>query len=223
MNTASSRFSELYSAYAAGCLDPAFALMVETQCMIRQDIRESVVLSEMISGAFLESAEPAEISEQAINRVMAVIDEMDAPEETSRKAGKAAGEAINELLALPEPLRATALDAAGKRGWQTMGLGLKRLPLEFGTSMDVELYRIAPGSKIPRHSHGGTEYTLVVSGGFRDEHGGYGPGDVAVVDGDVSHQPVADEDGVCLALVIRDGGLRFEGMIGVVQRLLGAR
>ncbi len=223
MNTSSSRFSELYGAYAAGCLDPAFALMVETQCMIRQDIRTSIAVSEMISGSFLDSAEPAEISEHAISRVMAAIDAMDAPVETSLMAGKAAGQAINELLALPEPLRATALDAAGKRGWQTMGLGLKRLPLDFDTSMDVELYRIAPGSKIPRHSHGGTEYTLVVSGGFRDEHGGYGPGDVAVIDGDTVHQPVADEDEVCLALVIRDGGLHFTGAFGVMQRLFGAR
>lgn len=221
MTTSSSRFSELYSAYAAGCLDPAFALMVETQCMIRQDIRDSIALSEMISGSFLELAEPANISEQAISRVMAAIDGMDAPVETNLKAGKAAGLAINELLSLPEPLRATALDAAGKRGWQKMGLGLKRLPLDLDTSMDAELYRIAPGSKIPRHSHGGTEYTLVIAGGFRDEHGGYGPGDVAVIDGALSHQPVADDDEVCLALVIRDGGLRFEGMMGVVQRLIG--
>jgi len=103
-----------------------------------------------------------------------------------------------------------------------MGLGLKRLPLDLDTSMDAELYRISPGAKIPRHSHGGTEYTLVVAGGFRDEHGGYGPGDVAVIDGAVSHQPVADEDEVCLALVIRNGGLRFEGAFGLMQKLLGA-
>lgn len=215
-------FSELYSAYAAGCLDPAFALMVETQCRIRPDVRASVAASEMIAGSFLERAEPAQMSDAALNRVMDAIDAIDAPAETNRKAGKAAGQAIRELLDLPEPLRAAALEAAGGRGWQIMGLGLKRLALNADSSMDVELYRIAPGARIPRHSHGGTEYTLVVAGGFTDERGSYGPGDVAINGDEDFHQPIADRDGVCMALVIRDGGLRFTGMMGAVQKLLGA-
>jgi putative transcriptional regulator len=28
-------------------------------------------------------------------------------------------------------------------------------------------------------------------------------------------------DGVCYALAVRDGGLRFTGLMGVVQRLIG--
>ena len=56
-------FSELYSAYAAGCLDPAFTLMVETQSVLRPEIRESVAFSEMISGTLLESAAEAKLSD----------------------------------------------------------------------------------------------------------------------------------------------------------------
>ncbi|MFN7055792.1 ChrR family anti-sigma-E factor [Hyphomonas sp.] len=223
MSSPSSRFSELYSAYAAGCLDPAFALMLETQAMVRGDIRDAVAVSEMIAGAFLETTEPAAMADRALERVMSAIDAIDAPADLSRRAGKAAGQAIEELLALPEPLRAAALDSAGQRGWQTMGLGIKRLPIDAGSAMDVELYRIAPGAKLPRHTHDGAEYTLVVSGGFRDEHGSYGPGDIAVSDQTINHQPVADEDGVCIALAVRDGGLRFSGVIGFVQSLIAAR
>lgn len=216
-------FSELYSAYAAGCIDPAFAMMLEAQSLMRADVRSSVALSEMISGNFLETAPAARMSEGALERTLALIDALDAPEEMQRAAGKAAGDALSELLELPEPVRSAALDAAGRQGWQMLGLGLKRLRLDVGSSMDVELYRISAGSKIPRHSHGGNEFTMVLSGGFTDERGSYGPGDVCINGPDDTHQPVADDDEVCYALAVRDGGLRFTGVMGMVQKLLGVR
>ena len=216
-------FSELYSAYAAGCIDPAFAMMLEAQSLMRADVRSSVALSEMISGSFLEAAPVARMSEGALERTLAMIDALEAPEEMQRAAGKSAGDALNELLELPEPVRSAALDAAGRQGWQMLGLGLKRLRLDVGSSMDVELYRISAGSKIPRHSHGGNEFTMVLSGGFTDERGSYGPGDVCINGPRDTHQPVADDDEVCYALAVRDGGLRFTGVMGMVQKLLGVR
>lgn len=107
-------FSELYAAYAAGCLDPAFTLMVETQSVLRPEIRESVVFSEMISGSLLETAAAAQLSDGALDRALAAIDELDAGTAASVRAGRAAGEAIDEMLALPEPLRTVALEATGR-------------------------------------------------------------------------------------------------------------
>ncbi|MEO1100683.1 MAG: hypothetical protein AAFW65_02440 [Pseudomonadota bacterium] len=52
-------FSELYSAYAAGCLDPAFALLVETQSALRADIADKVRQSEIIAGALCVSTSSA--------------------------------------------------------------------------------------------------------------------------------------------------------------------
>lgn len=216
-------FSELYSAYAAGCIDPAFAMMLEAQSLMRADVRSSVALSEMIAGNFLEAAPAAAMSEGALDRTLALIDALDAPAEAQRAAGISAGNALGELLTLPEPVRSAALDAAGGQGWQMLGLGLKRLKLNIGSSMEVELYRIAAGSRIPRHSHGGNEFTMVLSGGFSDERGSYGPGDVCMNGPSDTHQPVADDDEVCYALAVRDGGLRFTGVMGMVQKLLGAR
>lgn len=222
-SASSNNFSELYSAYAAGCIDPAFALMVEAQSLMRSDVRASVAMSEMISGSFLDSAPPARMSDGVLDRTLARIDALEAAPEKQRAAGKAAGDAISEILSLPEPVRGAAIDAAGKQGWQMMGIGLKRLKLDVGSSMEVELYRINAGSKIPRHSHGGNEFTMVLSGGFSDERGTYGPGDVCVNGPADTHQPIADEDEVCYALAVRDGGLHFTGVLGMVQRLLGAR
>ncbi len=216
-------FSEVYAAYAAGCLDPAFAMMVETQGMLRPEIRESVAASEVIAGAMLEAASESPMQPDALDRALAAIDAFEATDDVSRRASLAASAAIEELLALPEPLRSAAMDAAGRTGWQSMGRGLKRLPLDVDSALDIELYRIAPGARIPRHSHAGAEYTLVVAGGFSDERGSYGPGDVLINGPDDCHQPVGDDGEVCFALAVRDGGLHFTGMMGVIQRILGAR
>ncbi|MBY9066246.1 ChrR family anti-sigma-E factor [Hyphomonas sp. WL0036] len=216
-------FSDLYSAYAAGCLDPAFAMMLETQSAVRSDVRRSVVVSEMVSGSFLDAAPEAAMSEGALERALAMVDALEMPAAAQRDAGRAAGAALRELLELPEPVRGAALDAAGRDGWQMLGLGLKRLKLDVSEAMEVELYRIAPGARIPRHSHSGAELTMVLSGGFTDERGNYGPGDISMNGPSDTHQPVADDDGVCYALAIRDGGLRFTGLMGAIQKLLGAR
>ncbi|NBC20054.1 MAG: hypothetical protein GVY06_03245 [Alphaproteobacteria bacterium] len=213
-------FSELYSAYAAGCLDPSFALLVETQAALRNDISEAIAVGEAISGLFLEAEAPARMTDGALERAFAAID-AEAPVAARRHAAKAAGEALAEIIALPEPLREVALDAAGDSGWKMVAPGLKRLKLDTGGLAESELFRIGPGISVPRHTHEGNEYTLVVAGGFTDGSGSYGPGDLAVKSSVDTHQPVADEDGACIALAVRDGGLKFTGAMGLVQRLLG--
>ncbi len=216
-----SAFSDLYASYAAGCLDPAFSMMVETQAELRPDLGRVIRTHEAISGICLETAGQARLRDGALNDVLAAIDEMDEDVAPSRKAAHAASAAMDEILALPEPLRSAALDAIGQKGWESMGRGLKRLTLEPDSSMEVELYRISPGASIPRHSHKGSEYTLVVAGGFSDERGSYGPGEVVINGPDDTHQPVGDAGEICFALAIRDGGLKFTGIMGFIQRLAG--
>lgn len=224
MNAApSEHFSELYAAYAAGCLDPAFALMVETQSRLRPDILRSVAASDMIAGSLFETGPEAALTEGALDRALAAIDALSAEDALAVKAARTAGAAMEEILGLPEPLRGAALEAVGEAGWKSLGRGLTRLKLGVSKGMETELYRIMPGGRIPHHTHDGGEYTLVVSGGFTDERGSYGPGDAIFNQAGDYHQPVGDAGEVCYALVIRDGGLRFTGVLGFVQRLLGQR
>lgn len=214
--------NDLYAAYAAGSLDPAYALLVETQGAIRADVGRALAQSDVVSASLMETSAAAEMSDSALDRALAAIDELEAGPAESVEAGMAAGAAMAEVLALPEPLRSAALEAIGKRGWQVLANGLKRLRIDAGSDLETELYRIAPGARIPRHTHAGPEYTLVVSGGFTDERGSYGPGDVCRNGPEDTHTPVADEDGVCYALAVREGGLRFKGVLGALQRILGA-
>ena len=76
------------------------------------------------------------------------------------------------------------------------------------------------GTAIPSHTHTGTEVTLVLQGGFTDETGTYGPGDIAVQEEGCEHKPVADNDGECLVFAINHGDIHLTGPIGRVLNLL---
>jgi hypothetical protein len=34
---------------------------------------------------------------------------------------------------------------------------------------------------------------------------------------------VGDDDGVCMALAVSDGGMQFKGMLGILQKVFGGR
>ena len=66
------------------------------------------------------------------------------------------------------------------------------------------------------------ELTVVLSGHFADELGRYGPGDLAEVDGDTNHQPIADSHRDCICLIATDAPLRFTGLMGrLMQPFIG--
>ncbi|MEH6490149.1 ChrR family anti-sigma-E factor [Hyphomonas oceanitis] len=217
MTDPASQYSELYAAYAAGTLDPGYALMVETQGALRDDVRQSVAVSEAAAGMLLEAEEAAPMAEGALDRVFAAIDAGAA--KTPQRAAAEMPE-INEIERLPEPVVKLARDAFARGGWKRPARGISRLNLDIGSDARVELYRIQPGATVPRHTHGAQEYTLVLAGGYSDATGSYGPGDLAVKGPDDTHVPVGDEGEVCYALIIH-GGLRLTGAMGLVQRLMG--
>ena len=69
-------FGEIYSAYAAGCLDPAFALMLETQANLRPDVSRAIARAEAIAGVFLETEASVAMSQNAVHSALATIDEL---------------------------------------------------------------------------------------------------------------------------------------------------
>lgn len=220
--SASSDFDEeIYAAYASGSLDRGFRLMLDTRAALKQEAASGVSTADVLGGALLEAETPVALSNGAFVRLMAAIEAVGPSPAAEPRAAVMAGTAIDELIRLPAPLRDRAIEAAGRHGWKSAGRGLKILRIDAGDATEVELMRMEPGARAPRHSHLGHEYTLVVSGGFSDERANYGPGDLSVNGPDDTHTPVADQDGVCLALAVRDAGLQFTGVLGMVQKLFG--
>lgn len=219
--TQTSDISEIYAAYAAGTLDPALFVLLGTQRTLKGSLDADLTIVDDVAGALLERETPAAMNGDALSSALAAIDALETGQHILNKPAELASKALNEILSLPEPLRGFAIEAAGKNGWQKTGPGIQRLTLDTGSDAETEIYRIEGGTSVPRHSHEGSEFTLVVSGGFTDETGSYGPGDLCVKGPADTHQPVADDGEVCITLAVRDGGLKFTGLMGIIQKLVG--
>ena len=91
-----------------------------------------------------------------------------------------------------------------------------------GGGGDLMLLRIAPGSKLPLHSHRGNELTMILDGAYHDMLDHFGPGDVADLDGEIHHQPVTSPGVPCICVAATDAPLMFSGWVArTLQPLLG--
>ena len=127
-------------------------------------------------------------------------------------------------LAAGIPLPA-ALRGLVRPAWRWMAPGISRIAVTAPGAAANEricLLRVAPGSRLPDHGHTGWEAACVLSGSFTDVTGEYRRGDVAEIDGDVLHQPVAGEGEACICLLAWEGKLWMRGMLArLVQPLIG--
>ena len=122
---------------------------------------------------------------------------------------------------LPFPLRNYVQDISSPKNWKRIGIGLSEQAINFGDNFgSTKLYKIAPGYSVPSHSHDGNEVTLVLSGGFTDEYGTYGPGDISIQETGAVHKPVADEDGECIVLAVNEGPIVLTGPVGRLLNML---
>jgi len=106
--------------------------------------------------------------------------------------------------------------------WKRLGPGIwqHRLRLSPRTKGDLRLFKLAAGSKLPVHGHGGSELTLVLDGVVIDKTGRYHIGDLQELDDEAEHQPVADKVLGCICLVASEGAPRLRGLRGLMLRLL---
>ncbi len=99
--------------------------------------------------------------------------------------------------------------------WKKHTASLKSAVLAIGDDTNqLSLLRMRAGRSPGRHDHSGSEWTVVLQGGFSDHHGVYGPGDfVALAAGDV-HRPVAHQNQDCICLASQDAPIRLTGWMG---------
>lgn len=127
---------------------------------------------------------------------------------TARVAAAAGGDVPAPLVALVGP----HLDAIA---WKRLAPGIwhKPLPLSKGTAGDLRLIKVAPGLELPEHGHGGQEMTLLLRGTYSDIVGRFATGDVADLDEDVEHQPIADPELGCICLIASVKPARYKGWL----------
>lgn len=209
----------LIAAFAAGTAGPATSLLLAAQASLNPVARERVAFYESVGGTLFDALTPETVSDDLLDRVMGLLEDA---EEDSAVLAERSDRAVSEA-SLPEtegPYLPTAvMEAVGGApeniAWHSVMRGLDEcvLPVEEDGAR-TKLLRIQPGVAIPRHTHEGSELTLVLRGAFTDASGCYRAGDLAICDEEVDHQPVADKGEPCICLVVMDAPLRLTGAVG---------
>jgi len=220
----------LLVAYGAGSLGEGLSLAVAVHLARCPDCRATLAEVEALGGALLEDLPPAPLESLSLAATLDRLNREEAPANPCKAlrlkphwSKPKAAAASAPVPALPRPLRAYIPSLDGL-SWQRLAPGVRRVELLPRTASGgaAQLLRIAPGTALPHHGHGGLELTVVLSGHFADELGRYGPGDLAEVDGDTNHQPIADSHRDCICLIATDAPLRFTGLMGrLMQPFIG--
>ena len=194
----------LLIAYASGASDEATSLIVATHMHYCAICRMRGKKLEAIGGSLLESLAPQPLSSGALEATLAKLDQV-TPFERPRRVSSRDG--------TPGVLRGYLGGDLRDVRWRRMGPQLSYAPLFRRGPVAARLLRGTPGADSGTHSHQGTEYTLVLQGGYTDATGSYAPGDLQVMELGQRHNPVADPGEDCINLAVTTGRLTFDSLI----------
>ena len=208
--------TETLAAFAAGRLDEARAVVIATHAAICSECAQAIEEFETVGGAFLEDAEPVALRADALENILRRAD----PGVNVVTPKKPAGDLPETRLPLSAYLEGSIDDVA----WRAVAPGLSQsvLKAEGYRPGVLRLLKIAPGVRMPRHSHKGEELTLILRGAYKDEIGDFAVGDLADLDAGDTHTPEAIGDEPCICLIAAAAPLRFKTVLGrIVQPFIG--
>ena len=195
--------------YANGSLPGPEALVVGSHLAICAECRDRVETFETVSAVLLEEGEAEAVSPGALDTILAKIDGLE-----EEDAAPLIEFDRDTLEIIPPPLRTYLDGSLSDLDWKRTGRGIEEASLVRDEDVRISLLRIRAGQKVPSHTHRGEEFTLVLSGGYADGDDHFGKGDVSLADSAKDHAPVADSNGPCLCLTVRNGATRLTGPIG---------
>lgn len=198
---------------AAGSQPEAIAAVMAAHISICPKCAAELRKMEAIGAALFEDVKPASISRKA-----PVI------EARARESSISEGSKAHQGGDVPAPLVPHVGPNLDDIPWKRLGPGVWHypLPLSKGAKGDLRLLKVAPGSAMPDHGHGGEELTLMLKGSYRDKFGEFRRGDVADLDDDVEHAPIANEKDGCICLVASERKARFKSFFArLLQPLTG--
>ena len=205
----------LVAQYAAGDLGYGMSVLVASYITLSPAARDQYRALEQLNGVLLDEAEQIDVKEDALDAIMARLDEPE-PEEQNVS--------VQENQDLPAALRELLDVSVEDADWRFAYPGVKQVKLPFGDNGEtVKLLKIKPGKAAPRHTHKGIEATLVLRGAFRDGNRLYERGQLALADQHIQHRPRAEGIEDCICLAVTDGALRFTDSIGRIARDFFAR
>lgn len=200
--------SESLGASAAGTLDPAFRLMLQTRSALNIQAAAPVLEADLIGSAYFHDVDPLPMRSGALDAVMDQIDAMEPVHSMCELPGY-----MNQL---PHALHDIFRRSLAQGDWLTVEEGVRVLGLHLRSSTveqnggKIYLVEMDPGSSVGRHRHLGEEYTLVLKGSIAAENEVPIPAGSLVLRSNGSvHMPEATGDELCAMLVIMTGGVEY--------------
>lgn len=206
---------ELLLKYSSGQLEPALSVAIglhQQQCKLCQSRIQDL---ESVGGNTLETLPNSFVENDGFEQLLGEID--DIPPITSTNAEYEHLAVAESDVSLLSQLDKLELDDIP---WQRVTPSIWKAKLAMNDPRyQVEILKFSPNAKIPRHTHKGQEFTLVLQGDFSDQQDTYSYGEFIMQDQSNEHQPVAGPNG-CICLAITDAPLKFTGTFGPVLNWL---
>jgi putative transcriptional regulator len=204
---------EWLASYCAGGLSSAKHLLISCQSTMKPELSSRLAAIDQVGGALLESAQGEALSQDFFERIL---EKMEAAPVSQglESAGDPRPETTRRDAWIPSPLEDFLKQTGQELKWKKLGFGVERASLSNDDSEELYLLKAPPGLKVPRHTHEGEEWALIMQGGYKVGDESYGPGDLHREDESCTHRPIVDDDGEpCITLVALEGSLKFSNPI----------
>jgi len=190
--------------FAAGTLPRPLSVLAATHAALNPVAAAELRRLTAVGGALLHDLDPAPIADDALETALAALDTTAGEEAAVPPTG---GD-------VPAPLVPLIGYDIQRLPWRWAGWRMASVPLPLDDGdWRAQLLRVGAGARVPRHGHGGSEYTVCLEGGYRDGEERFARGDLQVVTGGREHAPVADADGPCTVLTVTNAPVRFSGRL----------
>lgn len=195
---------EILIKYASGHLSSAYAMAIELHTKFCNGCADHVIELNNIGGKLLNAQKNTSVK-LSFDDLMTKIDSLEQEATESIEPGHISAD-VTSIMQL-------AKTSGRKRNWKAITSKISNLSVDLGDKdYDVNLIKMKGGSKVPAHTHKGTEVTVVINGSFKDAYGEYNVGDFLIRDSSTKHSPHADVDCICFA--VTDAPLHYTGMLG---------
>lgn len=199
---------DIILACAAGTIDPNLEMVVRAHIALCPACQEQLAFALAIGGGLLEQRVGESIAcadtESALARTLTMLDDDSQASNDRRMTFSNIGEI--------DVLRQLFVEPPTTVEWQSLFPGVDQFLVQkrLDPGSWLRLLRLQPGMRLPRHTHTGDEYSVVLQGSYADETGCYAAGDFSEVHASLAHELTIDSDVPCIALIGSTGRIVFE-------------
>lgn len=187
----------LLAGYAAGMLCPPLHALVGGHLELTPANRAFVAALESAKAGDLERSGLRPLSNRDAALAAIFADPAPAPCRLAEEDGSFLPRALRHYL------RMECQDIP----WRSCAPGVKEYRVERRDPGEVSLLWVGEGRRLPSHAHSGQEVMLVLAGGCTEAVGRLRRGDIAIIDAELPHGPIADKTGDCYCFCVADAGL----------------